>query len=42
LTPKLPPESGGMRNLSRLPATFRARAITEWMLNGPWKPDRMS
>ena len=36
-TPKLPPESGGMRRRSRLPGTFSARASTAWMLNGPWK-----
>ena len=26
-----------MRRRSRLPGTLSARAITGWMLNGPWK-----
>ena len=35
--PKLPPQSGGMRSRSFGPGTRSARAITGWVLNGPWK-----
>ncbi len=35
--PKLPPESGGMRNRNFGPGTRSARAITGCVLNGPWK-----
>ena len=34
---ELPPELGGMRSLSFGPGTRSARAITGWVLNGPWK-----
>ena len=39
---KLPPESRGVRRRNRLPGTFRARATTAWIENGPWKFASMS
>ena len=42
LTPKLPPESLGLRSRSRAPGTPSARAITGCNVNGPWKLDSTS
>ena len=42
LTPKLPPESGTERSLSRGPGTLSARAMTGCSVIGPWKWDSTS